>query len=74
MSIFRIAMAGGLLFVLAPDQTLGVIRSTLGLADQAKEAARPAADMAQDWCKANPKACLDLAKKAADLPVSPLRP
>jgi hypothetical protein len=74
MPFFRIAMAGGLLFVLAPEQTLGVIKSTLGLAEQAKDAARPAADAAQDWCKANPKACLDLARRAAEAPGLPLRP
>jgi hypothetical protein len=75
MPIFRIAMALGVLLVLAPEQTRGVIQSALGIANEAKDAARPAADMAQDWCKANPKACLELARKAADnMPGNPLRP
>jgi tRNA G18 (ribose-2'-O)-methylase SpoU len=65
MSIFRIAAAAGLLFVLAPDETMKVARAALGLAEEAKSLQSPAADVALSYCRANPSACADAVRQAS---------
>jgi hypothetical protein len=65
MALFRIAAAAGLLFAIAPEPTLRVARAALGMAEEAAAGQGTAADVAINYCKANPQVCLDAARQAS---------
>ncbi len=65
MALFRIAAAVGLLLVLAPEQTLRVARSMVGIADEAKALQPASAESVINYCKAQPQVCADAARHAA---------
>jgi hypothetical protein len=67
MSLFRIVVAAGLLFAFAPEQTLKVARTALGLADEARQLQVNASEQAMTYCKDNPVKCMDMAKQAAEV-------
>jgi hypothetical protein len=67
MALFRIAAAAGLLLALAPEETLKVVRSAFGLAEEARQLQVPAGDAAAAYCKANPSVCLEAVRQAASV-------
>jgi hypothetical protein len=72
MSIFKIAVAGALLFVIAPDETRSAVKSLMGFAQEAREQLpAAAAEQAMTYCKANPKECMEAAKQASNLSDAP---
>ena len=73
MALFRMAAAAGLLFALAPEQTLNVVKTTFGLAEEARALQPVSAEAAMTYCKANPGICADAARQAAGLGSSPLK-
>ena len=72
MALFRMAAAAGLLFALAPEQTLHVVKTTFGLAEEARALQPVSAEAALNYCKANPGICADAARQAAGLNASGL--
>jgi hypothetical protein len=67
MSIFKIAVAGALLFVIAPDETRSAVKSMIGFAQETREQLpAAAAEQAIIYCKANPKECMEVAKQASN--------
>jgi hypothetical protein len=67
MALFRMAAAAGLLFAFAPEQTLRVVKTTFGLAEEARALQPVSAEAALNYCKANPSVCADVARQAAGL-------
>jgi hypothetical protein len=67
MALFRMAAAAGLLFAVAPEQTLHVVKTTFGLAEEARALQPVSAETALSYCKANPNVCADVARQATGM-------
>ncbi|MCA3563181.1 MAG: hypothetical protein IOC90_10705 [Methylocystis sp.] len=68
MALFRIAAAAGLLLAVAPEPTLGVLRSVFGIADAVPLSQNAAAEAALAYCREHPRTCVDIARKAEGIP------
>jgi hypothetical protein len=70
MALFRIAAAAGLLFAVAPEPTIHVVRTMFGMAETLPIPKTAAADAAFAYCRENPQACLEVARKAEAFPAT----
>ncbi len=70
MALFRIVAATGVLLAVAPEPTLHVVRTIIGMAETLPLSKSEAAEAAIAYCREHAQTCLDVARKAEALPAA----